>query len=65
MMILIMKFFPAYYVISLSLALSLSTLFSSISFVFFPNIRDQVLHPYETTGKIVVSYVLVFIAQSV
>jgi hypothetical protein len=28
--------------------------------VFRPNVRDQVSHPYSTTGKIIVLYILVF-----
>jgi hypothetical protein len=30
-------------------------------FMFLPlNIRDQVSHPYRTTGKIILSYILIF-----
>jgi hypothetical protein len=40
---------------------SLSTLFSNtLSLCSFINVRDQVSHPYRTTGKIIVSYILIF-----
>jgi hypothetical protein len=39
----------------------LSTLFSNyLSLCFFLNVRDQVSHPYRTTGKIIVLYILIF-----
>jgi hypothetical protein len=39
----------------------LSTLFSNtLSLCSFLNIRDQVLHPYRTIGKIIVLYILIF-----
>jgi hypothetical protein len=40
----------------------LSTLFSNtISLCSSLNVRVQVLHPYRTTGKIIVLYILIFI----
>ncbi|PNF36932.1 hypothetical protein B7P43_G08055, partial [Cryptotermes secundus] len=40
---------------------SLNTLFSNtLSLCSSLNIRDQVSHPYRTTGKIVVLYILIF-----
>ena len=40
----------------------LSTLFSnSLSLCSTRNLRDQVSHPYKTTGKIIVLYILIFI----
>jgi hypothetical protein len=38
----------------------LSTLLLSIFNVFFLNVRDQVPHPYKTTGKIISLYILIF-----
>jgi hypothetical protein len=39
----------------------LNTLFSNtLSLCSSLNIRDQVLHPYRTTGKIIVLYILIF-----
>jgi len=39
----------------------LNTVFSNtLSFLSFLNVSDQVLHPYTTTGKIIVLYILVF-----
>jgi hypothetical protein len=39
----------------------LSTLFSNtLSLCSSLNVRDQVSHPYRTTGKILVSYILIF-----
>jgi hypothetical protein len=39
----------------------LSILFSdTLSLCSFLNIRDQVSHPYKTTGKIIFSYILIF-----
>jgi hypothetical protein len=39
----------------------LSTLFSNtLSLCSSRNVRDQVSHPYRTTGKIIVSYILMF-----
>jgi hypothetical protein len=39
----------------------LNTLFSNtLSLRFSLNVSDQVSHPYKTTGKIVVLYVLIF-----
>jgi hypothetical protein len=41
--------------------LILNTLFSNtLSLCSFLNIRDQVSHPYRTTGKIIVLYILIF-----
>jgi hypothetical protein len=38
-----------------------STLFSNtLSLCSFLNVRDQVSHAYRTTGKITVSYILIF-----
>ena len=40
----------------------LSTLLSNThSLRFFLNVSDQVSHPYKTTGKIIVLYILIFI----
>jgi hypothetical protein len=40
----------------------LSTLFSNILILRSSlNVSDQVLHPYKTTGKIIVLYFLIFI----
>jgi hypothetical protein len=40
----------------------LTTLFSNmLSLCFFLSVRDQVSHPYETTRKIIVVYILIFI----
>jgi hypothetical protein len=39
----------------------LSTLFSNTLNLWFAlSVRDQVPHPYETTGKIIILYVLIF-----
>jgi hypothetical protein len=39
----------------------LNTLFSNtLSLCSYPNVRDQVSHPYRTTGKIIVLYILIF-----
>jgi hypothetical protein len=39
----------------------LSTLFSNIlNLCYSLNVRDQVSHPYKTTGKIIVLYILIF-----
>jgi hypothetical protein len=39
----------------------LSTLFSNtLSLCFSHNVRDQISHPYRTTGKIIVLYILIF-----
>jgi hypothetical protein len=29
-------------------------------FIFFPNVRDEVSHPYKTAGKIIVLSILIF-----
>jgi len=40
----------------------LNTLFSNtLSLRSFLNVSDQVSHPYKTTGKIIVLYILIFI----
>jgi hypothetical protein len=28
--------------------------------MFLPQVRDQVSHPYRTTGKIIILYILIF-----
>jgi len=33
---------------------------NTLSFLFFRNVSDQVSHPYKTTGKIIVLYILIF-----
>jgi hypothetical protein len=39
----------------------LNTIFSNtLSFLSSRNVRDQVSHPYKTTGKIIVLYILIF-----
>jgi hypothetical protein len=39
----------------------LNTMFSkTLSFLSSRNISDQVSHPYKTTGKIIVVYILIF-----
>ena len=39
----------------------LNTIFSDTrSFLFSRNVNDQVSHPYQTTGKIIVLYILIF-----
>jgi hypothetical protein len=41
--------------------IALRTLFpNTLSLYFFHNVRDKVLHPYKTTGKIIVLYILIF-----
>jgi hypothetical protein len=38
-----------------------STLFSNtLSLCSSPNVRDQALHPYRTTGKIIVFHIIIF-----
>jgi hypothetical protein len=38
-----------------------STLFSNtLNLCYSPNVRDQVSHPYKTTGKITILYILMF-----
>jgi hypothetical protein len=39
----------------------LNTMFSNtLSLHSTPNVNDQVSHPYKTTGKIIVLYILIF-----
>ena len=39
----------------------LNTIFSNtLSFLPSPNVNDQVSHPYKTTGKIIILYILIF-----
>ena len=39
----------------------LNTMFSNtLTFFSFRNVNDQVLHPYKTTGKIIILYILIF-----
>jgi hypothetical protein len=39
----------------------LSTLFSNtLSLCSYLNVREQVWHPYKTTGKIIIFYILIF-----
>jgi hypothetical protein len=38
----------------------LSTIFSNILSVRFSIVSDQVSHPYKTTGKVIVLYILIF-----
>jgi hypothetical protein len=46
----------------LGLSNPLSTLFSNtLSLRSSLNVRDQVSHPYKTTGKTIVLYILIFI----
>ena len=46
----------------LGLNIPLSTLFSNtLSLHFFLNVNDQVSHPYKTTDKIIVLYIILFI----
>jgi hypothetical protein len=33
---------------------------NNLSFLSFRNVNDQVLHPYKTTDKIIVLYILIF-----
>jgi hypothetical protein len=41
--------------------ISLRTLFSNtLSMCTSLNVRDQVSHPYRTTGKIIILYILIF-----
>jgi hypothetical protein len=57
MKLLIMQFSPA----SFGPNILLSTLFSNtLSLCSSLNVRDQVSHPYRTTGKIIVLYILIF-----
>jgi hypothetical protein len=61
--LLIMTFFPTscYFNPLRSTYILLSTLFSNtLSLGFSFNVRDQVSHPYRTTGKIIVFYILIF-----
>jgi hypothetical protein len=45
----------------LGLDILLNTLFSNtISLCSSLNVRDQVSHPYKTTGKIIVQYISIF-----
>jgi len=33
---------------------------NTLSFLSYLNVSDQVSHPYKTTGKIIVPYILIF-----
>ena len=45
----------------LGLNILLNTISSNnLSFLSFRNVNDQVSHPYKTTGKIIVLYILIF-----
>jgi hypothetical protein len=59
----IMQFSPlSRHLISLGPNILLSTLFSNtLSLCSSLNVRDQFAHPYRTTGKIIVLYILIFI----
>jgi hypothetical protein len=47
---------------SVQIRIFLSTLFSNtLSQCTSPNVRDQDSHPYRTTGKVLVSYILIFV----
>jgi hypothetical protein len=39
----------------------LSILFSNLSLCSSLSVRDQVSHPFQTTGKIIVLYILIFV----
>jgi hypothetical protein len=56
-----MKFSPLpYYLVPLGPNILLNTLFSNtLSLRSSLNVNDQVSHPYKTTGKIIVLYILV------
>ncbi len=60
--LLIMQFPPLpCYLVRLGLNILLSTLFwNTLSLHFSLNISDQVSHPYKTTGKIIILYILIF-----
>jgi hypothetical protein len=62
MKLLVMQFSPVSLTSSLfSPNILLNTLFSNtLSLCSFLNVRDQVSHPYGTTGKIIVLYILIF-----
>jgi hypothetical protein len=62
MKLLIMQFFPTSCHSSLfGPNIPLSTLFSNtLSLCSSLNVRDQVSHPYRTTGKIIALYILIF-----
>jgi len=52
--------FPRYLTL-LGPYIPLNTMFSNtLSFLSSRNLNDQVSHPYKTTGKIVVLYILIF-----
>jgi len=56
---------PRYTVSSITLSLLgsniLNTMFSNaLGFLSYRNVSDQVSHPYKTTGRIIVLYVLIF-----
>jgi hypothetical protein len=60
--LLVMQFFPlSRHLISLRSKIFLSTLFSN-TLSLWPslNVRDLVSHPYRTTGKIIVLYILIY-----
>jgi hypothetical protein len=62
MKILIMKFSPvSSHFIPLGPDIVLNILFSNtINLYSSVNVRDQVSHPYKTTGKIIDLYILIF-----
>jgi hypothetical protein len=58
---IIMQFYPRSDFLPLGPNALLNTLFSKIpSLCSSPKVRDQVSHPYSTTGKITVFYILIF-----
>jgi hypothetical protein len=61
MKLLIVQFYPASCCFISLRSNIFSTLFSDTLSVCSLNVRDQVSHPYNITGKIIVLYVLVYI----
>jgi hypothetical protein len=61
-----MQFSPPFcHFIPLGSKYSPKTLFSgTLSLCSSLSVRDQILHPYETTGKMIVLFILVFTLQT-
>jgi hypothetical protein len=60
MKLIIMQFSPTYHFIPLRSKYSPQHPVLTLSLCSSLNIRDQVSHPYRTTGKIIVLYILIF-----